>query len=1244
MLLIRLLVFSALFLSTTYEVIAQPAGKTIAFVVGVQNYQEPDLNKLQYTAKDAYDVFQQLQAVTDLDLSRSRLLIAAKEDSDLPASSALPHLTRRPVLTNDEIQREYRSFLTQVKSNDQVIFYFGGHGTNQANKHLLFLPSNYSRTSPVDYLRYNDILLDIKGTLDNTNFSNVSVVFFANMCGAGTAAGTMGVDDDPDAAFVRRWLEENSLGFQKFAFFPATAKRRNTHEDENLGRSIFAHHLITGLSGAAVNAEKEITTDSLFEYLNDHIEDDLPRHPDAFDGDISIGTTRGQEALGAYLLGTSVIAVATEQDNSLMNKIAHAQLTRVPKLSHKLGGFAHVRAAQGLAANGKVALAQRELQAALQDPILPSVSREAANHLLLTMDEQPVFPTIKSYTEYLARGEPFNVLMISAESGSSRFDESKAVWIDTLESLPGHRERLEVKVEFNANINDLENTLLSAKTEIERWKTEQIEHPTSHLLIIYDGVAGFEEDTLVPVSQKHFESLAGRWPGFVVIIYTAPYGGLLVKHQILSEKKDIALFVGGIEDNAMTFSSGGEIQGTSELMAEALVTGVEDLSTWESIVEHIAQLSTEYRDQDVDWVVGTPTWIPSWSEGNQPQSVELIAREQILPLRHWPALLASGCVEEPAVQCEKKLLQLIEDDRSEINENDDLFSTLKRAAALDIAGESSKAIEAYNEFLTQLDQIKITGVVEQPFAMNAYTSAKRMLDRLTRQVLSRREGAGGKLARKVVLLRVAVKNYQTPLVVDLNRTAHDLRIWTDSMQKRFGDSLVVKPILEDPKDAESIIHYISEHIKNAGDDDLIIFLYSGRGYEEADKRFLSAAGIFLRSGTTPTHWMVDLGEIAAAAEGRWLFAVYDAQFTRPIYDADRMDTLLDKHVDSVRPIPPDSTESIPSEGTARTLESVVFGAERNLVPRLLPSEGVPSRQVHVFWDGRLTEPLFPKRACTPGLQRVQSSEPTPTYDPFEHVPYSPLTNTLLRSLNEDDSMTYRTFATKAAMDPCFSADTSSGQLVFQGDLDVPVFATGDAAEYIVYFLQDQERTELNLRTGIEIAKLTVRASREDIDRLTLSALQILLVEHQDTLPSRLRNLEERSQLLTKALSNLNRIDAKQLSVHYPELGGAVLNLRTHALRLDNKGEAARRILLEAPPEVIGRNADLLQRLIVLTEEALRSKPSDVLAQTAAQMSSLDQNASAWSSALRERWQKLASTTLRGVKEPYRIKTSSLPAR
>ena len=331
---------------------AAEAPRTVAFVVGVQQYDDADLNKLQYVARDAEDVFRQFEAVTDLDLSRSRLLIAVPGASDDAQPGDPGYLLRKAKLSEDLIRTEFRRFLHGVAHNDTVLIYLGGHGTTQAKQHLLFLPSDYQRRPRQHYLRYVELLEEIKGRIDDERLRNVKVAFFANMCGAGTGAGEASVAEDPDAEFVQGWLERNSIGFDGgFAFFPASAANRNTYESDEFGRSILARHLLDGLSGAAAK-DGVITSGELFRYLDAQIEDDLPRHPTNFNETIEIGVTREQEATAAYALGMSLLAVGRDTQDLLFFDLARREFERVALLSATIKGLAQLRAAQTMALAG----------------------------------------------------------------------------------------------------------------------------------------------------------------------------------------------------------------------------------------------------------------------------------------------------------------------------------------------------------------------------------------------------------------------------------------------------------------------------------------------------------------------------------------------------------------------------------------------------------------------------------------------------------------------------------------------------------------------------------------------------------------------------------------------------------------------------------------------------------------------------------------------------------------------------
>jgi hypothetical protein len=236
-------------------------------------------------------------------------------------------------------------------------------------------------------------------------------------------------------------------------------------------------------------------------------------------------------------------------------------------------------------------------------------------------------------------------------------------------------------------------------------------------------------------------------------------------------------------------------------------------------------------------------------------------------------------------------------------------------------------------------------------------------------------------------------------------------------------------------------------------------------------------------------------------------------------------------------------------------------------------------------------------------------------------------------------MTYRNFAGRVARDACLNGGYADGQLVFQGDLDIPVFATGNAAEYIVYFKGDRERVELNLRIAIGIAKLLEEGSGEDLDRLTRAALQILLVRELDELPGRLRAKEktERNWLLSDALPTLEALNEGDITGPNPELEAVVLDLRTRSLRADGRSDEARRLLLKEAPQIIGRHPELLDRLVTLTEEALTNKRDDLILQTEAYIHELETEGPVGrSSGLLTRWRELAQRSKQNLREPYRV--------
>ena len=275
------------------------APRTLAFVVGIERYDDPELDKLQYAADDARKIFDQLKVVAELDPA-SKLLVADDDD-------------KNSRLDADSVRTALQQFVQLIKDRTNVVVYLGGHGTLSPSRALWFLPSNYSRNGRTGYITFNEIQQTFADEINGRTLHDVSLTFFVNMCGAGNAVTgpgvAMRVDDNNELIDVaRRVFREETFGLKRYALIPATPKERNTHEDDRLRSSVFAHHLREGLAGKAAR-NGMVTAGSLFDYLSANLGEDLPRNAD-FTADIPLGVTRRLEGESAYVMGTALLAAA----------------------------------------------------------------------------------------------------------------------------------------------------------------------------------------------------------------------------------------------------------------------------------------------------------------------------------------------------------------------------------------------------------------------------------------------------------------------------------------------------------------------------------------------------------------------------------------------------------------------------------------------------------------------------------------------------------------------------------------------------------------------------------------------------------------------------------------------------------------------------------------------------------------------------------------------------------------------
>ena len=226
--------------------------KLILFAVGVSNYKSQDINKLRYAAKDASD-FANAVEQTDLD----------------DYSDFTKYIFTDNNATRKKIINGMNSLIQATKAGDIVIFYFSGHGQQDYNE-TYFMTVNASRENPSEE---GINFADIRNTMRKLTERQVKVVAFMDACHAGAMVGAKGAAPKLTELDVQNVIE----------FYSSTTGEESA-EDEKLQNGVFTAGLISGLKGAAANADGYITVNTLRTYLSDYVREKNSRQTPVFKG------------------------------------------------------------------------------------------------------------------------------------------------------------------------------------------------------------------------------------------------------------------------------------------------------------------------------------------------------------------------------------------------------------------------------------------------------------------------------------------------------------------------------------------------------------------------------------------------------------------------------------------------------------------------------------------------------------------------------------------------------------------------------------------------------------------------------------------------------------------------------------------------------------------------------------------------------------------------------------------------
>lgn len=216
-----------------------PKGKGLAVCVGVNSYYS--LGELKYSVNDAVAIKNSLE--TSGDFTKLYLLTEKDENSNAQPFQFLP--------MQNNIIRVLKQASGAAGKDDQLLFFFSGHGVERDGKHFIV---------PLDGDENTGISIDeIKAIMAESPAESKLLLIDACRSGSGMK-GIPGIRGSVDNVEIGMIV---SCGKDQFSF-----------EDEVAQRSVFSLALEEGLLGSAdLNEDKVITGEEVFEFLTRRIQE-----------------------------------------------------------------------------------------------------------------------------------------------------------------------------------------------------------------------------------------------------------------------------------------------------------------------------------------------------------------------------------------------------------------------------------------------------------------------------------------------------------------------------------------------------------------------------------------------------------------------------------------------------------------------------------------------------------------------------------------------------------------------------------------------------------------------------------------------------------------------------------------------------------------------------------------------------------------------------------------------------------
>lgn len=225
--------------------------RKVALLIGVSEFNEPDLKPLPNAAKDGVAIAQILQREEIGGFDPEQVIVLTN-----PSQS--------------EAQDAIHQLFAQRQKDDLLLLYFSGHGVRD-DRGNLYLAMPDTRKENGQLVKHTAIAAQFLHEAMSESRSEHQVLIF-DCCFSGAIAKGMTVKDDGSVAL------DQQLGGKGRAILTSSNSIEYSFAPEDLPLSVYTHYLVEGLEkGAAdLDGDGQISADELHQYVFDKVKTAAP--------------------------------------------------------------------------------------------------------------------------------------------------------------------------------------------------------------------------------------------------------------------------------------------------------------------------------------------------------------------------------------------------------------------------------------------------------------------------------------------------------------------------------------------------------------------------------------------------------------------------------------------------------------------------------------------------------------------------------------------------------------------------------------------------------------------------------------------------------------------------------------------------------------------------------------------------------------------------------------------------------